>query len=398
MSILKDLIVLTAHNTSIKLKNLIFIEVVHYTITILRPIMQAIIESYNIDYEQLRLFLSDYNGFIAGSSALAAYLTQENIQLHYEPGDIDIWIPSESSELIQLFQEFIRFYGFTNSYEYDSLDITSTIDYENISNIHSVTSFLNSSNKKIQLIIIDMDVYSETPYNYIHDHFDISICATWWEPDSYKIRTLDPYNTNKQRMYILNDKEDTISKERIQKRLEKYKERGFKYITSQPLIYKNEDPRIFRTDTCTVRFATDIITFEDDINVKNYLEQSHENIIIKSGTELYTFTRKYITEYMRSKSEYIINNNRESGFICTTPFNQTILMHDLNYIDYSDYSIYELIYSHLVHYNGKAYSVCKMICYSVADWEKNIPTRICHAPYADLIPLNATSVIRQVVV
>lgn len=349
--------------------------------------MESIITSYNIDYEQLRLFLVDYNGFIAGSSALAAYFKQENIPVEYEPGDIDIWIPTDEPEFVQLFQEFIRIYGFTNSHEYELLDIISYIDYDNIANILSVTSFINCSEQKVQLILINADYYT-TIYKYIVDHFDISVCATWWNPNNQVATTLDENNTKKMRMYILNDKDTTDGKERLQKRLDKYKQRGFKYITSQPLIYYTEDPRIFTTNKLSMEVATDIITFEDDINVQQFLEASHESIIVKCGTQLYAFNRKYITDYMHKHTGYIINN-RESGFICTTPFNQTILHHDVNYIDYCDYSIYEFVYSHVVHYGSKSYSICKMNCYTVADWEKDnvVPSRVCNAPYASLAPL-----------
>ena len=108
--------------------------------------MQAIIESYNINYEQLRIFLADYNGFIAGSSVLAAYLKQQNAPLNYEPGDIDIWIPSDDPEFVQLFEEFIRFYGFKNAHEYDSLVLShkhllnaygGCVDYNNVPSLLS---------------------------------------------------------------------------------------------------------------------------------------------------------------------------------------------------------------------------------------------------------------------
>ena len=89
---------------------------------------------------------------------------------------------------------------------------------------------------------------------------------------------------------------------------------------------------------------------------------------------------------MHKHTGYIINN-RESGFICTTPFNQTILHHDVNYIDYCDYSMYEFVYSHVVHYGSKSYSICRMNCYTVADWEKNLVSHACIAPYASLAPL-----------
>jgi hypothetical protein len=358
--------------------------------------MESIITSYNIDYEQLRLFIADYNGFIAGSAALAAYFKQENIPVKYEPGDIDIWIPTDEPEFIQLFQEFIRIYGFTNSHEYDTIRLShcemvasygGVFDYNDVPSLLSVNSFLNCSEQKVQLIIINPENY-HSMREYIWDHFDISVCATWWNPCTQVITTIDENNTKKMRMYILNKKNIGDGKERVQKRLVKYKERGFKYITSQPQVYDSEDPRIFTTNKLSMEVATDIITFEDDINVQQFLEASHDNIIVKCGTQLYAFNRKYITDYMHKHTGYIINN-RESGFTCTTPFNQTILRHDVNYIDYCDYSIYEFVYSHVVHHGGKSYSICKMNCYTVANWEKDtvVPSRVCNAPYASLAPL-----------
>lgn len=355
---------------------------------LIASIMQSIIESYSIDYEQLRLFIADYNGFIAGSAALAAYLHQYNIP-SYEPGDIDIWIPTDSPEFVHMFEEFIRIYGFTNIHEYDSLtndhiqSYGGGVDYDNVPSLLSVTSFLNCNEQKVQLIQINPENYTSI-YKYIRDHFDISVCATWWNPVSQVITTLDHYNTKKMRMYVLNEKDAIDGKEKVQQRLEKYKVRGFKYITSPPAVYYTEDQRIFTKDI--VETVTDIITFEDDINARGFLEASHENIIMKSGTQLYGFTRKFLSDYMRQKHGYIYNMG-ESGFVGTNPFNQTILTHDIKYIEYVDFSIYEFVYSHDVNCNGKLYSICKMNCYSVGAWEKGVPLHICRAPYTSFAPL-----------
>jgi hypothetical protein len=110
--------------------------------------------------------------------------------------------------------------------------------------------------------------------------------------------------------------------------------------------------------------VTDIFTL-DAISIRDYLQKSEWNIVIKAGEAFYGFERNTLIECLYSKPVIIDG----LGKFYKTPFNQCITMEAFNKLRYSDYSIYELKSAYSVpSYGGRVNSLFHMHCYSIKQW------------------------------
>lgn len=193
-----------------------------------------VFNDYNIDastFREFRNVILETDSLVTGSYALAAYLKQEGINVNYEPSDIDIFISANCEKKYIQLLTFIRSLGFENNNKHD--DYTVHTDYYDsyclsIESIDNVVSFSNNNGKIIQIIVVKSDNIKE----YIKTNFDLSICITWWDPESNTFQTMMPKITKKCEMCIMRY---NIPFSKLSERVEKYKNRGFK-IVDNPCI------------------------------------------------------------------------------------------------------------------------------------------------------------------
>ncbi len=322
--------------------------------------------SYSLNPSEFHYFLSDWGGFVAGSAALSLYLKQCNSSLSFEPNDIDIWLPyNEDWDLEELTIEFFRVYGYQLIHSsFDDIPQELLDEYQNaIHVIHNVLTFQNSEEKKIQCIFIYEDQFSENPRDFLRAQFDLSISATWWNPQTQILQTLYPVYTKRGQMFGLQQMPPET-------RIEKYKGRGFSWIEHFPYPITKMDHRIFTSSKHASLPVLDILDYSE-YSSSEYLLKSPENILIKSGESYYAFTRKFLRTYMIEKHVVIVIDGKLMT-IQVTPLHHSVLSLNAPIIDYGDYSVYEFIPETTVMKDNIPYSVCSIKCYSVSDWEKNI--------------------------
>jgi hypothetical protein len=339
--------------------------------------MDALISSYGINFQAFQLTLSSVYGIVAGSSALAAYLKQEGIEPGYEPNDIDIFIPGRMQHVrdergrpvagqfviksLKTMKDFLAHYGFTENDKFGTTEAPNDTYYRSLTKIEKVTSFTNTAGKEVQVIVID--AYSII--QHIQMDFDLSVCISWYDVSTNTFKTFDPDATKRKEMYFVRLGDGDKVHDKNKARAEKYISRGYKLIEKPcPFI----DERDQRDQLSDKKFegieVIDIFTL-DEMSIKNHLQRSNWNIVLKAGETYYAFERKALMDYMDKKC---LNIGR-IGKVYETPFNQCITLEAYNKLRYADYSIYELksAYS-MPTYGGRVKSLFHLGCYSVKDW------------------------------
>lgn len=231
--------------------------------------MQSVIESFGIPYNSLSGLLSTFDGCIAGSSALYGYL-YETENPSWKPNDMDIWIkvpgltkeqcrdgardvrgviPEEVLEAMSI-KRVVKSFMARNGYKKEELclgcdemdelkkkgltitdiramrqkRIDDYIEKKNEDDqlIFNIMFFVKD-NKKIQIILT-----SDVPRTELLDRFDMSVCAIAWDP-------ITEFSTSlPQALYDAKHKRTDYKRStqplslRGEKRVQKYKERGFK--------------------------------------------------------------------------------------------------------------------------------------------------------------------------
>jgi hypothetical protein len=341
--------------------------------------MEDLITSYGIEFIPFKLTLKQACGTVTGSSALAAYLKQEGIEPGFKPNDLDIFVPGHLQHAIdsrghpvagqfeirtlKLMKNFLVQYGFTENDKFNSNVDQGDDDtyYSTIKRIQKVTSFTNKDNMEIQVIVIDTyDIV-----NHITAEFDISACVSWYDSNDNRFMTLNPYTTKRKEMYYLHSETDEKRLAKTLVRAVKYGDRGFKLIDKPcPFI----DMRDTRDQLSHKKFdnieAMDIFTL-DEMPIRDYLQKSEWNIVLKAGETYYAFERRALMDYMKKKA----TNIGRIGQVCETPFNQCITLEGYHQLTYADYSIYELKHAYSVPtYGGRVKSLFNLGCYSINDW------------------------------
>ena len=162
-------------------------------------------------------------------------------------------------------------------------------------------------------------------------------------------------------MYILDSCEEIIKIRRIQK----YTDRGFRIIRKPCIVISYRDPRL---DLDSEKFndiiVHNIVTLED-IPIRDFLHSTEWNIILKSGEQYYGFDRDELVKCMVTKKTYVRCIDDE---VYETPFKQCITTEAFKYLEYGDYTIYELESTITVTVNGTIKSLFHLVCYSVRQW------------------------------
>lgn len=331
--------------------------------------MEAFLESYRIPFAPFQELVNATNSLVAGSAALALYLQQHGVDPGFTPGDMDIWA-EDTQELVAArgaYQQHGNLYLFSNFLIQNGFNVTMKCDpretdYENLHRITHILSFVNRDGKTIQLILLQ----EKNLFHYIQDNFDLTPCMTWWNSDNNTFETTLESETLRKDMCFYPTRDIT---EREVERIEKYKARGFRLVNLPcPSIY---DCDVRADVSClTGQPAFDLFAYED-VDSGAFLQDSSWHILIRVGEQFQAFHRTALLDYLKGHmSEF------QGERLYETPFKQTIPHSALVWIEWSDYSIMELVPQYTVQDGHTVRSIHECFLYTVKQWEERRPGHV----------------------
>ena len=285
--------------------------------------MQTLLSSY-FPYAPFRDLLAEVGGVIAGSAALAAYLTEHNVP-SFVPADLDIWIrgaPRTNKQIgisvLWRVQNHLERQGYYLTHYHHDCDYASA----------DVTEIISMAKGTHRLQLIGT---VKNPVEYITESFDLSACITWWDPTTEEIETLYPADTQRKIIYLMHTSEEPRHHERVQK----YVERGFRVLDAPPLHEIAMDPLEDLTALKGIT-AFDVVALED-VDAVEYVTASRWNILIRVGDTYYAYHREQLLEHLRDHSTHEI-----FGRVSTLPHRQAIMARGIAHLAQSDFTVYEL--------------------------------------------------------
>jgi hypothetical protein len=318
--------------------------------------MESFITSYGLPFHDFQELLKKTGAVVAGSSALALYLQQEGIDAGFIPNDMDIFVhrPCPCDQCNPLVQ-FVRLHGFKKTGKFDCITIAAEnarAYYSSMGDIRNVVSYMNDDGKEVQVISLRSDGDIK---DYITDHFDLSICATWWDAEGF--HTVDSELTKRKIMYRMNKPSDLDYLEtKIQSRIEKYLLRGFRF-----------DREVSAAEAVAVDYskisAYDMMTLED-IPLSDFLLRSPSNIVIKVREQYYAFDRKTLVDYMVGKRVFV----SDWVEIFETPYRQYLSSTNMSLLRSDVFRIYELCDESSVPFRGGMVSIYDVKAFTVKMW------------------------------
>jgi hypothetical protein len=328
--------------------------------------MESFLQSYHLPFEEFRTLVTDNNALVAGSAALALYLQQEGIDPGFEPNDLDIWVEDThdtwyaSGRVNQLANStkctlFLVKHGYDLTTKFDS-----TINehyYSTMTNIKHIFHFINRHGKKVQLIC----VRDANLVQYIHTHFDITACMTWWNSIDNIFHTIYQGLTCRKEFEIL---KDCMKEERTLARVEKYKARGFTVREEPCPALEVTDPHENMEELNRTN-AFDVFAY-DDVNAAAYLRQSSHHVLLHIGDQFHAYHRKQLCDYLKEH----IHDHSDYGKVCELPHKQQLPQSVLQILPYSDYSIISLKQVIDTLYDAEYYTT--------AQWAAKTPATIYH--------------------
>jgi len=335
--------------------------------------MEAFITSYGLPFAPFQELLQTTNSMVAGSAALALYLKQHGIDPGFEPGDMDIWV-EDTQQLVAARGAYVQHgnvYLFTNFLIQNGFNVTSKFEpkeesYEKLNLITQIFSFVNREGKEIQVILMkERDICQ-----YIYHYFDLSACVTWWNARDNLFETMCPEETLRKEMYYQLSNEIT---ERETARIEKYKSRGFRLLeTPCPAIGQRD----MRTDLSCFAGLTAFDLFEyEEVDCLKFLESSW-HILVRVGEQFQAFHRTQLYDYLKSH----MCHHHYLQELYETPHKQTIMHAATVYINWSDYSIVELVPAYTIPFENTTKSIYECHFYTVEQWRNRDCDLICAPP------------------
>ena len=322
--------------------------------------MDALLQCYLLNKNTFLELLQKETILLSGSSALACYLKQEGIEPGFEPNDLDVWISSTDREMEEKLVTFLQDSG----YRMTHCHVENDQYVERLNGIQQVMT-LELDSKKIQVIRLSSP---RSLVNYVVNHFDFSVCMTWWNFEIMQFETVYSALTLQKKMFVRRSFLSQIHSARLKERLQKYISRGFTVVDEPPPFWTAPDPR---TDETLVlwRGVNGFDVFEyDDISVVEHLKTSEWNIVLGVGSVWYVFERKRLCEYMAEKR--IIDP--VWGTLYDTPFRQTIPHDAWDGLYYSDYSIFVLVSPEEHPFRGSTKTIYDVEAYSTLDWAQSV--------------------------
>ena len=300
--------------------------------------MESFLTSYGLPFEPFRTLVTETNALVSGSTALALYLKQEDIDPGFEPDDLDIWVEEthdtwHASGHVNQFANSTTFTLFLVKHGYDlTTKFDSTINehyYRTMAHIKHIFHFINRHGKKVQLICV-RDAHL---VQYIQYHFDITACISWWNSIDNVFRNAFPGLTQKKEFQILRGFEKD---ERTLKRVEKYKARGFTIREPPCPALRVSDPHE-NIEELQHATAFDVFAY-DDLNAAEFLRQSSYHILLRIGDQFHAYHRIELCNYLKGHTR----EHPDYGAVCELPHKQQIPHSILKLLPYSDYSIISL--------------------------------------------------------
>ena len=329
--------------------------------------MQPFITAYGLDFPRFREIIQTSNSLVAGSAALYCYLQQKELEPGFTPGDLDIWMEDTHS----IFMESGHFNQRSNAARisqflfqqgYNISPVAESNEYGDLQQIKQVLSFINSTGKKIQVILVT----ATKLLPYIAKHFDLSHCITWWDPVLNLCDTMYPETTLEREMFVI--PRDDPWPDKLYERVDKYTNRGFT-LRETFFVCEKDSRTMLDDESCVLKGVTafDMWTL-DDVNAIEFLKASSYHILLKAGNQFHAFHRKNLCTFMATRSLHLPS----IGEVYDTPHNQTIIKDAFIVLPYTDYSIYELLPEFTVSHHTKQKSMYTMKCYTVEGWNNGV--------------------------
>jgi len=338
--------------------------------------MEAFVTSYGLPFEPFRERILSTRALVAGSSALALYLKQEEIDLSFTPNDMDIFVGTGESGTGESGKDDMVGFLLQHGYHIPLLSLPDRAFYAT-PYILDIVWLENDARENIQIIHIDSDALLE----YISEHFDLSCCVTWWEAESNHFETMYPNYTCEKQMFISNPiTYEEYCSDTLQNvfRIHKYFNRGFELhlVQSMPPFLTQKDCRyeLFRTPRPFQGITAFDIWQHEDISCRDFLAASPFHILLKVKEQLYAFHRTNLYQFMSTH----FNILPVMGQVFRTPHNQSICYEGMQNLQYGDYSVFELHAGATIRIESSQMEVSlfHIHCYSMADWIRQVATRV----------------------
>ena len=331
--------------------------------------MEEFITSYGLPFAPFRDLILSTHALIAGSSALALYLKQEGVDLNFKPNDMDIFVMEGKDTIIAFLQQ--------HGYEMPPIGLPDEASYL-IPDILDIVWLENKERENIQVIHVN----TEMLLAHIAENFDLSCCVTWWDAVTDRFETMYPSYTRNADMFISNPvtyEEYCSDTMRNVFRIHKYFNRGFQLLLlpTYPATLIQRDNRyelFYHPQPFEGVSAFDTWQYED-LPCREFLAESSFHIVFKLKEQFYAFNRANLYTFMIAHRTYI----PRVGYVYRMPHNQSISSAGLQSIIYGDYSIFELHSGSTITVDGRhptEISLFHVYCYTVADWLKQMPTRV----------------------
>jgi len=362
--------------------------------------MEAFLQTYHIPFTPFHDLLKTTNSLIAGSAPLALYLQQEGMDPAFIPNDLDIFIQDthclfvENGHLNQKsamlrFSTFLFQHGYSLTTKFES----DREYYSSLQQIKQILSFLHPSGKEIQLIVLIVADLLQ----YIHAHFDLSVCCTWYNARANRFETSDE-GVVKREMSVPTGVDPY--NEMVHRRIQKYVSRGFTLVLPSAIHCRDTRLTLGRPGCPLIGVkAYDMMELEE-VDAVGYLSDSRKHMVVKSGAQFYAFHRDTLHECMMSR-RVTVPCSSGAFEAYETPFNQTITHHAHTCLPYEDFSVYELIFAYNAPIRiGLQKAIFTMNAYTVEGWKNKmvgaifappVHVEMVHDMDAELLPVLSTN-------
>jgi len=337
--------------------------------------MESFIQSYGIGFAAFHQAALHTGTYMAGSAALALYLKQEGLDLAFEPTDIDLYVRGDTTVM----RDLLMAHGFEDADKFDLVESPYATPC-----ITSVRSYVNQATQEIQLITLEK---SHVIVEYIASQFDLSICATWWEPVANEFYTMDETSMRNHLMYMNQDELEhrrlsgSLSK-KTQGRLAKYCARGFTTLPRHTATWR-QDTR--QAVTCCTWAAAGLPTAFDvwqyeEVNCALFLKQSPHHILLRIQEAVYAFDRHNLFHSMNDRYRML-----ERGmYVFQTPLNHSVSRVAMTMFLNSELSVYELTDAVTrTDFRGEPVTIYTVRGYPTSNWLRNRQA-VAVAPYVPL--------------
>lgn len=340
--------------------------------------MQAFLASYGISFEGFRALIDKTRGVVAGSAPLALFLAQEGIDAGFSPSDLDIWVHDNETSYVSpgvvnrhsnlhLYTELLNDNGFAVKRQFVPME---SEEYENLHHITRIL-FFYKGDKMVQVIFLNVSKL----YRYILENFDLSVCMTWWNARTDRFETMWPLETPRKEMYRYPMKSERLNAVvRGSARVEKYKARGFTLL-ERPCAELTERDRRVSVAALEGQTAFDIFAYED-VDAAEFLKVSTHHILLRVGEQFYAYHRRALHTYFTNH----LHVHAQLGELADTPHKQTVLSSAAMEMQYSDYSIAELVPCYTVGSGNQQKSIYAARMYTVEGWIIGVPSCVVEVP------------------